>query len=177
MATAFALIVMPRSRSSEFESRCWDLMSRPATVLVSTRMRSARVDLPWSMWATMQKFRILSILMGKSIRLGLKAERGHRLGAGGGGLADLPRLELAGGPEGGAQPAGIVAGYLGSLDADLLEEDAEDALADAGADAVDEEVAGQRHAARQHDDVGMQDVDHVREAGREPVGGPVDHLE
>ena len=31
-------------------------MSRAATVCVCSRMRSAIVDLPWSMWAMMEKF-------------------------------------------------------------------------------------------------------------------------
>ena len=33
-------------------------MSRASTTPVSCSMRSASVDLPWSMWAMMQKFRI-----------------------------------------------------------------------------------------------------------------------
>ena len=33
-------------------------MSRGLTVPVSSRMRSASVDLPWSMWATMEKLRM-----------------------------------------------------------------------------------------------------------------------
>ena len=40
------------------------------------------------------------------------------LGLRGGGLPDFARLELAGGPERGAQPAGVVAGDLRGLDAD-----------------------------------------------------------
>ena len=35
-------------------------MSRAATVPVSSRMRSASVDLPWSMWAMMLKLRMWS---------------------------------------------------------------------------------------------------------------------
>src|ERR1700754_2396816 len=35
-------------------------MARASTTPVSCSMRSARVDLPWSMWAMMQKFRISS---------------------------------------------------------------------------------------------------------------------
>src|SRR6185369_3224600 len=122
MATAFALIVMPRSRSSEFESRCWALMSRPATVLVSTRMRSARVDLPWSMWATMQKLRILSMLM---MELSIREVVREGSGLGRSRFPDLARLEFAGRPEGGAQPARVVPRDLGSLDPDLSAEDVE----------------------------------------------------
>ncbi len=33
-------------------------MSRFSTVWVASIRRSARVDLPWSMWATMQKLRM-----------------------------------------------------------------------------------------------------------------------
>ena len=33
-------------------------MARPSTTPVSCSIRSASVDLPWSMWAMMQKFRI-----------------------------------------------------------------------------------------------------------------------
>ena len=33
-------------------------MARPSTTPVCCSMRSASVDLPWSMWAMMQKFRI-----------------------------------------------------------------------------------------------------------------------
>src|SRR3954451_23402070 len=35
-------------------------MSRSATVRVSCRIRSASVDLPWSMWAMIEKLRIVS---------------------------------------------------------------------------------------------------------------------
>ena len=36
-------------------------MSRAETALVSSRMRSARVDLPWSMCAMIEKLRILPV--------------------------------------------------------------------------------------------------------------------
>ena len=49
-------MVMPRSRSMSIESSSWASMSRSATVCVCSRMRSAIVDLPWSMWAMMEKF-------------------------------------------------------------------------------------------------------------------------
>src|SRR5688572_16030153 len=60
MRTALALIVMPRSRSSSIESMIWACMSRRAIVPVSSSRRSASVDLPWSMWAMMEKFRMRS---------------------------------------------------------------------------------------------------------------------
>jgi hypothetical protein len=53
------LIVMPRSRSRSIESSTCERISRSLIALVSWRMRSASVDLPWSMWAMMQKLRIL----------------------------------------------------------------------------------------------------------------------
>src|ERR1700761_4905636 len=59
MRTVWALMVMPRSRSISIESRIWLVMSRAATVPVNWISRSARVDLPWSIWATMEKLRIL----------------------------------------------------------------------------------------------------------------------
>ncbi len=62
--TACALIVIPRSRSSSIESSSCSRMSRAATVSVTSRMRSASVDLPWSMWAMIEKLRILLWSMG-----------------------------------------------------------------------------------------------------------------
>ncbi len=56
--TAAALIVMPRSRSRSIESSTWARMSRDSTVWVISRMRSASVDLPWSMWAMIEKLRM-----------------------------------------------------------------------------------------------------------------------
>jgi hypothetical protein len=41
-------------------------MSRIATVPVRSSSRSARVDLPWSMWAMMEKFRIVARGIGGS---------------------------------------------------------------------------------------------------------------
>ena len=53
-------MVMPRSRSMSIRSRYCARMSRSSTTPVSCSIRSARVDLPWSMCAMMQKFRISS---------------------------------------------------------------------------------------------------------------------
>ena len=58
-------MVMPRSRSMSIESRYWSLMSRAFTAPVSSRMRSESVDLPWSMWATIDRLRILSGAVGE----------------------------------------------------------------------------------------------------------------
>src|SRR6476469_6308868 len=56
--TAWLLIVMPRSRSMSIRSRYCARAARSSTTPVSCSIRSARVDLPWSMWAMMQKFRM-----------------------------------------------------------------------------------------------------------------------
>jgi hypothetical protein len=44
-------------------SKIWSSMVRSSTLLVSSRMRSDRVDLPWSICAMMQKLRMLSLAM------------------------------------------------------------------------------------------------------------------
>src|SRR4051794_26902709 len=56
--TACALMVMPRSRSISILSRYCARMCRESTSPVRSSIRSANVDLPWSMWAMMQKFRM-----------------------------------------------------------------------------------------------------------------------
>jgi hypothetical protein len=56
--TAWLLIVMPRSRSMSMRSRYCERIRRSSTTPVSCSMRSASVDLPWSMCAMMQKLRI-----------------------------------------------------------------------------------------------------------------------
>src|SRR3954451_7053767 len=58
--TAWLLIVMPRSRSMSIRSRYWARALRSSTTPVSCSMRSASVDLPWSMWAMMQKLRMMA---------------------------------------------------------------------------------------------------------------------
>ena len=55
--TAWVLMVMPRSRSMSIRSRYCARIARPSTTPVSCSIRSASVDLPWSMWAMMQKLR------------------------------------------------------------------------------------------------------------------------
>src|SRR3981189_223595 len=54
----FALMVMPRSRSRSMESSTCSCISRWVSAPVISSRRSARVDLPWSMCAMMQKFRM-----------------------------------------------------------------------------------------------------------------------
>ena len=49
---------MPRSRSMSIRSRYCARICRGSTTPVSCSIRSASVDLPWSMWAMMQKFRM-----------------------------------------------------------------------------------------------------------------------
>src|SRR5438270_11273661 len=51
-------MVIPRSRSSSIESSSWGRCLRGSTAPVVSRMRSARVDLPWSMWAMIEKLRM-----------------------------------------------------------------------------------------------------------------------
>ncbi len=48
---------MPRSRSMSIESRYWARMSRISTAPVISRIRSASVRFPWSMWAMMLRQR------------------------------------------------------------------------------------------------------------------------
>src|SRR5438067_5316337 len=49
---------MPRSRSSSIESSSCGRCLRGSTAPVVSRMRSASVDLPWSIWAMIEKFRM-----------------------------------------------------------------------------------------------------------------------
>src|SRR5687768_5797880 len=66
---------MPRSRSSSMESSTCSRISRCGTVSVSSRIRSARVDFPWSMCATMEKLRIRSSCMALTGSTGTADER------------------------------------------------------------------------------------------------------
>ena len=50
---------MPRSRSRSIESSSCGRWSRGSTAPVISRMRSASVDFPWSMWAMIEKLRML----------------------------------------------------------------------------------------------------------------------
>ena len=58
--TAWLLMVMPRSRSMSIRSRYCARAARSSTTPVSCSIRSASVDLPWSMCAMMQKFRMIA---------------------------------------------------------------------------------------------------------------------
>src|SRR5690242_13985833 len=65
-------MVMPRSRSIGLESSTWASISRSARPPQIWMMRSASVDLPWSMCAMMEKLRISS--MGYAVSLHRQAE-------------------------------------------------------------------------------------------------------
>src|ERR1700754_1438856 len=80
-------MVIPRSRSMSIRSRYCARIERSSTTPVSCSIRSASVDLPWSMWAMMQKFRICAgavkvwsakLLMGISWSDGSCALPGYR---------------------------------------------------------------------------------------------------
>src|SRR5690606_19851624 len=58
MRTAWLLIVIPRSRSMSIRSRYWSRICRASTTPVSCSIRSASVDLPWSLCAMMRKLRM-----------------------------------------------------------------------------------------------------------------------
>ena len=60
--TALALMVIPRSRSISILSRSCSSISLVETLCVASSKRSAKVLLPWSMCAMIEKFRILSCL-------------------------------------------------------------------------------------------------------------------
>ena len=55
-------MVTPFSRSKSMESRICSVVSRSGTVPVKCNNRSAKVDLPWSIWAMMQKLRIWEVI-------------------------------------------------------------------------------------------------------------------
>src|SRR3954467_8255112 len=79
-------MVMPRSRSRSIESSSCGRCLRASTAPVTSRMRSASVDLPWSMWAMIEKLRMFrsgALLTGS--RLGAPEAAAQQ-------PADLPRL-------------------------------------------------------------------------------------
>src|SRR3954447_24782195 len=68
---------MPRSRSRSIESSTWARIDRGSTVFVISRMRSASVDFPWSMWAMIEKLRMCAwSAMDARLRIGAGAWRG-----------------------------------------------------------------------------------------------------
>ena len=61
-------MVMPRSRSISIELRICSFISRIVTLPHSWISRSESVDLPWSMWAMIEKLRIrLMSVMGRCL--------------------------------------------------------------------------------------------------------------
>ena len=61
-------MVMPRSRSISIESRICSFISRSVTLPHSWISRSDKVDLPWSMWAMIEKLRMREVsVMGRWI--------------------------------------------------------------------------------------------------------------
>src|SRR4051795_6632563 len=68
---------MPRSRSRSIESRICARINRASTVFVISRIRSASVDFPWSMWAMIEKLRMCAwSAMAARLRIGRGGRRG-----------------------------------------------------------------------------------------------------
>src|SRR5262245_47631979 len=61
MAIGCDLIVIPRSRSRSMASSSWSCDSRIWIVPVNSSKRSDSVVLPWSIWAMIQKLRVVSM--------------------------------------------------------------------------------------------------------------------
>ena len=77
--TFCALMVIPRSRSMSMESRYCSRMRRGSTAPVISRMRSERVDLPWSTWLMIEKLRMRSTATGpRSVAEGGTVRRSYR---------------------------------------------------------------------------------------------------
>src|SRR5688500_20283706 len=75
--TDCALIVMPRSRSIGLLSSTCASISRAVRPQHSWMMRSARVDLPWSTWAMIEKLRMFR-MESDCIEAGAQGEGGDR---------------------------------------------------------------------------------------------------
>src|SRR6185312_106463 len=69
---------IPRSRSRSIESRTCSRICRGSTVLVISRMRSASVDFPWSMWAMIEKFRMCAWSAIRRSNLGACGRTAHQ---------------------------------------------------------------------------------------------------
>src|SRR5258708_18133202 len=125
-------MVMPRSRSSSIESSTCSAISRSASPPHIWMKRSASVDLPWSIWAMMEKFRmwLWSIYNERGCRLWGHPPRGgilldsleHR-------RVESPVAELVAGGVGEHRHPITVDCSQGSVgvDVELLERDAEGA--------------------------------------------------
>src|SRR6266851_9011206 len=131
-------MVIPRSFSRSIESRTWSTAFFASMVPVRDRSRSARVDLPWSMWATMEKLRIRSM----AIRLRIprpcadrrvparlqnpRHTRPLRTGTGrddGVGFQDRGEAELGVGADAGARPHDAVVQHRARAYHDVVPED------------------------------------------------------
>src|SRR5436309_97590 len=132
-------MVMPRSRSRSMPSRTWSDISRCDSAPVSSRIRSDRVVLPWSMWAMMQKLRMSR----ESMRGSSELQGGIGVEGQVGGLA-APELS----PADLGDHRGVVAGE-GRADRVALETFLARLFGDAGA-----QQRVTRHAPRQTDRAG-----------------------
>src|SRR4051794_32604117 len=95
---------MPRSRSRSIESRICARINRASTVFVISRIRSASVDFPWSMWAMIEKLRMCAwSAMAARLRIGGGTRRGSE------GRDDRQRLVV-----GNRDP--VAAGVLGAVE-------------------------------------------------------------
>src|SRR3990170_6748747 len=155
MRTVCCLIVIPRSRSRSMESSTWSTAFLGSMAPVRASSRSARVDLPWSMWATMEKFRIRE--SATKFRISRDDFVFSDYGAGGD-----PRASSDHGP--GAHHACPDDGGLADRHA-LPEDGLFDAAAPADAHVVSE------HAERAHAGLGLQ-PDCGAENRRPPDDGP-----
>ena len=68
---------MPRSRSRSMLSRNCALRSRSLSAPVASSSRSASVDLPWSMWAMIEKLRMRLVGVGMNVQVGRQRRRGQ----------------------------------------------------------------------------------------------------
>src|SRR5882672_1873440 len=160
--TVWALMVIPRSFSRSIESRTWSTAFLASMVPVRDRSRSARVDLPWSMWATMEKLRIRSMAIrlriprpcaGRRVPGPLQNPRhtrpaGLRTGIGGDdgvGFQDRGEAELGVGADADARPHDAVAEHRARAYHDVVPEDG---ALDPGAGTDD--AAGAEHRVRAH---------------------------
>src|SRR5262249_2089199 len=74
-------MVMPRSRSISMESSTCSTISRSASAPVAWISRSASVDLPWSIWAMIEKLRMLSMAAFMARGLALASGRSKHVGS------------------------------------------------------------------------------------------------
>src|SRR6185436_3675233 len=174
-------MVIPRSFSRSIESRTWSTAFLASMVPVRDRNRSARVDLPWSMWATMEKLRIRSMAIRLRIPRPCAARREpgavpDPLGAGAGGdhrvgLHDRGETELGIGADPGARAHDAVAQHCARAHHHAVPQDG---TLDPGARAHD--APGAEHRVRAYPrsrlDPGAR-ADHAR-AGDRRVWGDLD---